>query len=68
MGEMFICEKCREMVDPNSADVIRLIRWDEVEAAFNAPATRLEGPGAYFHRKHAPSIGLKWRRPTDPNG
>jgi hypothetical protein len=44
MGEAFRCEKCHEVVDPNSSDVIRLTRWDEVEAAFNAPATRLEGP------------------------
>jgi hypothetical protein len=65
MGKVFICEKCREMVDPNSADVIRLIRMDEVGPSFGAPAERLEGPGAYFHRKHAPSVGLRWRRPTD---
>ena len=61
---MFICEKCRELVDPSSSsDVVRLIRLDTVGRRFDAPATRLEGQGAYFHKRHAPRLGKEWRQP-----
>jgi hypothetical protein len=68
MTEVFACERCHAEVDPTSPDVVRLIRWDKAEGALDAPEEWLEGPGAFFHRSHTPSPGLRWRLPTDPNG
>jgi hypothetical protein len=61
---MFICEKCRERIDPSAPDVVRLIRLDKVERTGDAPATRVEGPGVYLHKRHAPKLRNEWRLPT----
>jgi hypothetical protein len=60
---MFICEKCREMVDPASPDVIALEHWAKLPAPRGVPDAWVQAAGAHFHRRHAPNLGLEWRRP-----
>jgi hypothetical protein len=61
---MFICEKCREMVDPASTDVITLEHWRNRPATSEGPEQLVKGIEARFHRRHAPKPGLEWRVPS----
>jgi hypothetical protein len=62
-GIVYICEACREPVDPKAADVVRLVRWEKV-GTFGPDVQWIEGLGCFFHVRHAPSLGDEWRQPA----
>jgi hypothetical protein len=61
---VFICEKCREMVDPTSSDVIALEHWTKRPDTIDAPQAWLQDAAAHFHKRHLPKLGREWRRPA----
>ena len=60
---MFICQKCREMVDPASPDVLALEHWTKLPATRDDPEQWIKGIGAHFHTRHAPKRAPEWRIP-----
>jgi hypothetical protein len=62
VGYVYICSACREEVDEDDSEVIRLIRWKKV-VTMGPTMTWVEGFGEFFHRHHAPPISLEWRLP-----
>ena len=58
----FICELCRERVDPADPDVVRAYEMREVRS-FGA-REMVQGLGTYFHRSHFPG-GSSYRLDTE---
>jgi hypothetical protein len=48
-GVIYICESCRQRIDPAASDVVRYI--ERVQSADEW----LDGNGCYFHRRHRPN-------------
>ena len=63
-GVICICETCREAVDRDSTDVVRLMRWEKVET-FGPNIQWIEGLGHFFHRRHAPRESAEWHQPSN---
>jgi hypothetical protein len=64
-GIVYICDACRERVDPGAQNVVRLIRWEKVGTFGPDVQWVEEGLGRFFHVRCAPRLGLEWRQPQD---
>jgi hypothetical protein len=57
---VFHCQRCGLEIDPNSSDVVRLVRW--MKPGTVGADERVEGVGHLFHAGHAPRESDEWRR------
>jgi len=57
---VFHRQRCGQEVEPDSSDVVRLVRW--MKPGSVGSETRVEGVGHLFHAVHAPHEGDEWRR------
>jgi hypothetical protein len=57
---VFHCQRCGLELDPNSSDVVRLVRW--MKPGTVGADARVEGVGHLFHAGHAPRESDEWRR------
>ena len=56
---VFHCQRCGQEIDPDSSDVVRLVRW--MKPGTVGAVARVRGVGHLFHADHAPSEGDEWR-------
>lgn len=53
------------MIDPASPDVIALEHWTKLSAIRDdCEAWAQDVGGLHFHKRHAPKVGLEWRKPN----
>ncbi|MEX2557818.1 MAG: hypothetical protein WEB06_19580 [Actinomycetota bacterium] len=55
---IYICEACRQRVDPANPDVVRAIEQVDV-TGFGEERTFIDGYGVYFHADHFPATGYR---------
>ncbi len=58
-GAVFHCQRCGLQIDPDSENVVQLVRW--MRSGTPGSDVRVEGVGHLFHVHHAPGEDDEWR-------
>jgi hypothetical protein len=60
-GTFYVCEACREVVEPDAAGVIRAHELIQTRS-LNGNDPPIEGRGVFFHKHHYPRSSGRYRR------
>jgi hypothetical protein len=63
-GTFYVCETCRERIDPDAPDTVRAVEMKKIET-MGPTVEWVEGLGAFFHEHHFPEGSPHYRRKTD---
>jgi hypothetical protein len=60
-GVFYMCEACREKIDPDAPDTVRAVeritKW-----AIGGTTEQIDGLGVFFHARHYPTASRRYRR------
>lgn len=60
-GSHFLCETCRERIDPDAPDTVRAVEMQKV-VTMGPTVEWVEGMGVFFHEHHFPVGSERYRR------